>query len=45
MDRGSLLLIALALLSAAGLVLGVAGVVLFKRDRADTGEEPAEEGR
>ena len=33
MDRGTLLLIALALLSVAGFVLGVVGVILFRRDR------------
>lgn len=33
MDRGNLLLIALAMLFVAGLVLGVGGILLFKRDR------------
>jgi hypothetical protein len=34
MDRGDLLLTALALLCLAGLVLGVGGVTLLKRDRS-----------
>lgn len=39
MDRDNLLLIALALLCLAGVVLGVGGVTLLKRDRSGRGDD------
>jgi hypothetical protein len=43
MDRGDLLLTALGLLCLAGLVLGVGGVTLLKRDRASLGTDDTAE--
>jgi len=56
MDRGTLLLVALAALAVAGVVIGVVGILLFRRDKpgataqADStsegvgSAEPSEEG-
>jgi hypothetical protein len=45
MDRGTLLLIALALIALAGVVLGVSGISLFRRDRVAATEDDAEASR
>lgn len=42
MDEQTALLLALALLTAAGLVVGVVGVALFRRTKGGTDEPPAD---